>query len=103
MVGAQSLRSGLPLGSFASAGHKGDQEIDLLVRRLARRGLLEYSLGHPRDDKELVVIEPQALDYWPRPATLGDSEMIVLSRFAYLRRRGNEVVLESPRASALVR
>src|SRR5260370_30925664 len=27
--------------------------------------------------------------------------MIVLSRFAYLRRRGNEMVLESPRAGAL--
>ena len=32
---------------------------------------------------------------------LGDADMIVLSRFAYLRRRGNEMVLESPRAGAL--
>jgi len=29
--------------------------------------------------------------------------VIVLSRFAYLRRRGNEMVLESPRAGALFR
>src|SRR5258708_35911145 len=36
----------------------------------------------------------------PKP---GDSDMIVLSRFAYLRRRGLEMVLESPRAGALVR
>jgi SagB-type dehydrogenase family enzyme len=98
---AQELRTGLPLGSFASTSHKVDQEIDLLVRRLARRGLLEYRLGHSRDDKELVVIEPQAFDYWPRTPMLGNSETIVLSRFAYLRRRGNEMVLESPRAGAL--
>jgi SagB-type dehydrogenase family enzyme len=100
---ARELHAGLPLGSFASPGLKVDQEIELLVRRLARRGLLEYSLKRSRDDKELVVIEPQAFDYWPRTATLGDSEMIVLSRFAYLRRRGNEMVLESPRAGALFR
>ena len=34
---------------------------------------------------------------------LGDAETVVLSRFAYLRRRGNEMVLESPRAGALFR
>ena len=80
-----------------------DKEIDLLVRRLARRGLLEYRLGHARDGKDQVVIEPQVPDYWPRTPKLGDAETIVLSRFAYLRRRGNEMVLESPRAGALFR
>jgi hypothetical protein len=34
---------------------------------------------------------------------LSDAEIIVLSRFAYFRRRGNEMVLESPRAGALFR
>ena len=34
---------------------------------------------------------------------LGDADVFVLSRFAYLRRRGNEMVLESPRAGALFR
>ncbi len=98
---AQDLRTGLPLGSFASDGSSVDKEIDLLVRRLARRGLLEYRLGHSRDAKDQVVIEPQVPDYWPRTPKLGDADMIVLSRFAYLRRRGNEMVLESPRAGAL--
>lgn len=98
---AQDLRTGLPLGSFASAGGTTDKEIDLLVRRLARRGLLEYRLGHVGGDKDEVVIEPQVPDYWPRTPKLGDAEIIVLSRFAYLRRRGNEMVLESPRAGAL--
>jgi SagB-type dehydrogenase family enzyme len=98
---AQDLRTGLPLGSFASDGSTVDKEIDLLVRRLARRGLLEYRLGHSGEDNDQVVIEPQVPDYWPQTPKLGDAEMIVLSRFAYLRRRGNEMVLESPRAGAL--
>ena len=96
---AQELRTGLPLGAFASGGRAVEKEIDLLVRRLARRGLLEYRLG--RDDREQVVIEPQMPDYWPRTPKLGDTDVIVLSRFAYLRRRGDEMVLESPRAGAL--
>lgn len=98
---AQALHTGLPLASFAHQGRAGDKEIDLLVRRLARRGLLEYRLGDSKDDK--VVIEPQLPDYWPQTPKLGAAETVVLSRFAYLRRRGNEMVLESPRAGALFR
>jgi SagB-type dehydrogenase family enzyme len=98
---AQDLRKGLPLDSFASGSSAVDKEIDLLVRRLAERGLLEYRLA--RDGKDQVVIEPQLPDYWPRTPKLGASETIVLSRFAYLRRRGNEMVLESPRSGALFR
>ena len=98
---AQELRTGLPLGAFASGGRAVEKEIDLLVRRLARRGLLEYRLG--RDDRDQVVIEPQMPDYWPRTPKLGDTDVMVLSRFAYLRRRGDEMVLESPRAGALFR
>jgi SagB-type dehydrogenase family enzyme len=100
---AQGLRTGLPLSSFAADGNPADKEIDLLVRRLARRGLLEYRLGRAGDGKDQVVIEPQGPDYWPRAPKLGDGETIVLSRFAYLRRRGSEMVLESPRAGALFR
>ena len=100
---AQDLRTGLPLGSFASDGSLLDREIDLLVHRLARRGLLEYRLGRARGDEDQVVIEPQVANYWPRAPKLDDDEMIVLSRFAYLRRRGNEMVMESPRAGALFR
>jgi SagB-type dehydrogenase family enzyme len=97
---AQDLRTGLPLDSFASGGRIIGKEIDLLVRRLARRGLLEYRLGHSREGKDQVVIEPQVPDYWPRTPKLGDADVVVLSRFAYLRRRGNEMILESPRAGA---
>ena len=96
---AQDLRMGLPLASFASS-RRSDQEIDLLVRQLARHGLLEYRLGS-RNDEDQVIIEPQVADYWPRTPRLGDTDFLVLSRFAYLRRRGNELVLESPRADAL--
>jgi SagB-type dehydrogenase family enzyme len=97
---AAGLRAGLPLASFGG-GRAVDKEIDLLVRRLARHGLLEYRLA--RDDSDQVVIEPQGPDYWPKAPALGDAETVVLSRFAYLRRRGNEMVLESPRAGALFR
>jgi Cyanobactin oxidase ThcOx, len=92
---AQELRIGLSLGSFATLRRPVDKEIDLLVRRVARRGLLEYRFGH--DDTDLVVIEPQIPDYWPQMPKLGEADSLVLSRFAYLRRRGNEMVLESPR------
>jgi SagB-type dehydrogenase family enzyme len=103
MARAKDLRKGLPLSSFASDRGPVEKEIDLLVRRLARRGLLEYRLGHTPDGKDQVVIEPQGPDYWPQAPKLGDDETVVLSRFAYLRRRGGEMVLESPRAAALFR
>jgi SagB-type dehydrogenase family enzyme len=99
---ASELRTGLRLAALAStvAKHK---DIEQLVRRLARRGLLEYPLSHARDRRELVVIEPQVADYWPQSAKLAGSDTIVLSRFAYVRRRGGEMVVESPRADALFR
>jgi SagB-type dehydrogenase family enzyme len=98
---AQDLRVGLPLASFASGGREIDKEIRLLVRRLARHGLLEYRVARSRNDDDQIIIEPQAPDYWPRTPQLGNADVLVLSRFAYLRRRGNEMVLESPRAGAL--
>jgi SagB-type dehydrogenase family enzyme len=102
---AQDLRIGLPFGSFASDGKDKDKSIDKeihqLVRRLAGHGLLEYRLGRSRNGVDQVVIEPQVPDYWPRTPPLGNADVLVLSRFAYMRRRGNEMVLESPRAGAL--
>ncbi len=74
-----------------------------MVRRLARHGLLEYRLPGSQNDKDQVVIEPQLGDYWPQAPRLGDADVIVLSRFAYMRRRGSELVLESPRSRALFR
>ncbi|MGE5156700.1 MAG: dehydrogenase, partial [Gemmatimonas sp.] len=98
---ATALRAGLPLASFAAARNAAAQEIQTLIRRLARRGLIEYRLTHGR--KDLAVIEPQIAEYWPHAAKLRASDRLVLSRFAYLRRRGNALVLESPRAGALFR
>jgi SagB-type dehydrogenase family enzyme len=100
---AQELRIGLPLSSFASNSRNLDKEIGRLVQRLARRGLLEYRLGRSRDGEGLVVIEPQVPDYWPQAPRLDNADALVLSRFAYMRRRGAEMVLESPLAGALFR
>jgi SagB-type dehydrogenase family enzyme len=99
---AQKLHAGLPLRSFAGGG-KIAKEIGLLVRQLARHGLLEYGVVCSSNGKDLVVIEPQMGDYWPRTLPLGNADVLVLSRFAYMRRRGTEMVLESPRAGALFR
>ncbi len=98
---AQELRIGLPLSSFASDRRNIGKEIGLLVQRLARRGLLEYRLGRSRKGEDLVVIEPQVPEYWPQAPQLGNADALVLSRFAYMRRRGAEMVVESPRAGAL--
>lgn len=99
---ARNLADGLPLASFAGKSAVA-REVDALTHRLARHGLLEYRLFSGRDGQDLVVIEPQVPEYWPQRAKLGESDTVVLSRFAYLRRRGNEMVLESPRARALFR
>ena len=98
---AKDLHKGLPLASFAPGGRNFGKEIDLLVRRLARQGLLEYRLGRPQNGADLAIIEPQVPDYWPQAPQLDDGDTLVLSRFGYMRRRGNEMVLESPRAGAL--
>ena len=58
------------------------------------------SSGASRSE-DLVVIEPQLPDYWPRLPQLDNADTLVLSRFAYMRRRANEMVLESPCAGAL--
>jgi SagB-type dehydrogenase family enzyme len=70
---------------------------------LAVRGLLEYPLQLSGQAGDQIVIEPQVADYWPATPPLADTDVLVLSRFAYMRRRGNELVLESPRAGALIR
>ena len=99
---AGHLATGLPLASLAGRSVLA-QQVDALVRRLAGHGLLDYRLVSPRDAQDLMVIEPQVAEYWPQRARLASGDTIVLSRFAYLRRRGNEMVLESPRAGALFR
>jgi SagB-type dehydrogenase family enzyme len=98
----QGLRTGLAIDSFAFGQRQTDKEIGRLVARLARHGLLEYRLGTSRGE-DLVIIEPQLPGYWPQLPQLGDADVLVLSRFAYMHRRGNDMVLESPRAAALFR
>jgi SagB-type dehydrogenase family enzyme len=100
---AQDLRIGLPLAALVSSRRTVDKEISLLVRRLAGLDLLEYLLRRARTDEEEVVIEPQVADYWPAMPQLDNADVLVLSRFAYMRRRGDDMVLESPRAGALFR
>ena len=97
---AEGLHDGLPLAAFAGSRPHA-QETATLVHRLARRGLVEYRFA--RANKDIVVIEPQLADYWPRSAKLRASDTIALSRFAYMRRRADALVLESPRAAALFR
>jgi len=96
----RQLRAGLPLAAFAAARRPVEKDIHHLVRRLAARGLVEYRLGPARGGGQ-VVIEPQMPDYWPRTPQLRAADRLVLSRFAYLRRRADELVLESPRSGAL--
>jgi SagB-type dehydrogenase family enzyme len=97
-----SLKHGLRLSTLAG-NTPADQEVARVVRSLARRGLVEYPLTRRTDGAEIAVIEPQMAEYWPAAAKLASTDRVVLSRFAYTRRRGSEIVLESPRAGALVR
>jgi SagB-type dehydrogenase family enzyme len=100
----QKLRTGMPLGALVSGTGGIGKEIDLLVRRLASHGLLEFRIGRPQDGPSgLAVIEPQVRGYWPQMPQLSDPDTLALSRFAYMRSRGNAMVLESPRAGALFR
>ena len=102
-IARRSSDLGLPLNSFTSGDRTVDKEIQVLAQRLAKHGLLEYRLGRSRKDDDLVVIEPQLPDYQPRMPLLRNMDTLVLSRFAYMRRRGSDMVLESPRAGALFR
>ncbi len=95
------LRTGVPLGALAPEGRKTNKEINLLVSRLAALGLLEYGLVDPRNGTDLITVEPLLPDYQPNLPPLQNADTLVLSRFAYMRRRGNAMVLESPRAAAL--
>jgi SagB-type dehydrogenase family enzyme len=93
------LRTGLPLIAIDGP----DKELGVIVRRLARHGLLEYGLRASATGADLVVIEPQLADFWPEWRPLDERDVLALSRFAYMRRRGTEMVLESPLAGALFR
>jgi SagB-type dehydrogenase family enzyme len=98
---ALALHVGMRLAALGSR-RAADREFISLAQRLARHGLLEYPVGQKRD-ADAVVIEPQVPDYRPRTPRIRSTDVLALSRFAYLRRRGDAMVLESPRAPALLR
>jgi SagB-type dehydrogenase family enzyme len=98
---AALLEKGLPLDPSAPIETDEQKDVDKLLRRLALAGLIEYRLV--REGVDVVVVEPQMRDYAPRFAPIDDEQSLALSRFAYLRRRGVDMVLESPRAGALFR
>ena len=58
------------------------------------------SSGRATDE---VVIEPQVADYWPQTTRAAQCRGSGAVAVRVLRRRGNEMVLESPRAGALFR
>src|SRR5215472_8997155 len=92
----KNLRVGLPVRDLASRGRSIDREIARLVRRLAAHGLLEFRLGRSSRGADQVIIEPQVPDYWPQTSHFNETDTLALSRFAYMRRRGRDLVLESP-------
>jgi SagB-type dehydrogenase family enzyme len=99
----KQLHAGLPLRDLALRGRTTNQEIARLVRRLAAHGLLEFRLGRSSRGADQVIIEPQVPDYWPQTPHLNETDTLALSRFAYMRRRGRDLVLESPCSRALFR
>ena len=82
--------------SFHSETCNIERNAHLLVRRLATLGLVEYCFRRSPGDADQVVIEPQNADYWPRTRPLNNADTLVLSRFAYMRRRGEAMVLNRP-------
>ena len=62
MERARNLRIGLPLASFASGHGSIDQELALLIRRLAGYALLEYCIGREGDDDQVVIVIAFASD-----------------------------------------
>jgi SagB-type dehydrogenase family enzyme len=97
---AAALAEGMPLA--AGAGDTALRDgLEKIVRRLALYGLVEYRLA--REGIDIVVVEPQMRDYFPRFAPVEETRPLALSRFAYLRRRGADMVIESPRSGALFR
>ena len=79
-------------------------EIETLARHLARAGAFWNIALQPRAAaRTWSRSSRKSRITGRRSAKLGNADTIVLSRFAYLRRRGNELVLESPRSPALFR
>lgn len=100
---ATELAAGRRLSGVGENEAPEEKELRGLVQRLALHGLVEYRLSRGPGGPDIVAIEPQMRDYRPNLQKLDGARPFVLSRFAYLRRRGEALVLESPLAGAALR
>jgi oxazoline/thiazoline dehydrogenase len=71
------------------------------VQRLTQRGLLCWTAQD--EGTSLATLSAVAPSFVARPVQVVAGRRYALSRFAYLRREGNEAVLESPLAHARIR
>ncbi|WP_164019987.1 SagB family peptide dehydrogenase [Pyxidicoccus trucidator] len=83
------------LGGPEAAAH-----LHLVLRGLARRGLLRYGV-HGRGGA-LATLEPLSELFELEPGPPPPAQALRLSRFAYVRQDGGALVLESPRVRARV-
>ncbi len=96
-----SLARGLAFGAISDKKSPVAAEILAVVRQLARSGLLEYAhiaAGSPTRD--VLVIRPQTAEYWPDPPPVARDCRLILSRFAFIRRRQSQIIVESPLSTA---
>ncbi|WP_363346029.1 SagB family peptide dehydrogenase [Methylocystis echinoides] len=100
---AGQLATGVSLSRLHETDTPEEKELRGLIQRLALYGLVEYRLARGPEAPDIVVIEPQMRDYQPSLQKLDPARSYVLSRFAFLRRRGEDLVLESPLAGAVIR
>ncbi|MGW4408570.1 SagB family peptide dehydrogenase [Nonomuraea sp. NPDC004702] len=68
------------------------------LRQWSKLGLLRHSLVV--DGSPVAVVMPKAAEFEPRAHMVGPHTRLRLSRFAYCRRDGDAVVVESPLSSA---
>ncbi len=89
------------LANLAGADGNGDlARWYYYLERLTRRGLVSHAVH--ADGMRLATLTAVAPGFVSRPAEVVAGRRYVLSRFAYLRRDGDEAVLESPLAHARV-
>jgi SagB-type dehydrogenase family enzyme len=71
-----------------------------VLNGLARRGLVRWSVVD--DGETLVTLMPTSASFAIVPFASDVDRLYLLSRFAYLRREGEKLVLESPQARATI-
>jgi SagB-type dehydrogenase family enzyme len=73
--------------------------LHLLLHALSRAGLLELA---STPEQPVVTLAPMTTEFILALPAIEDSHLYRLSRFAYLRRDGDQVILETPRAVSRV-